>query len=181
MSLHLILGPMFSGKSTRLIQHIRLFRTLRYNIVIIKPDIDKRYSDTSICTHNQDMETCIAIPVDHISNVIETEEYKNADIIMIEEGQFFINLYKNVKHMLDVDKKNIYIAALNGDSNRNLFGEIYMLLPLCHDIEWLTSLCIRCKNGTHAIYSKKMDNNTEQILIASNDKYEAVCLTHYLD
>ena len=52
--LHLILGPMFSGKSTRLIYHIRQFKTLDYPLCIVKPDIDKRYSSNEICTHNLD-------------------------------------------------------------------------------------------------------------------------------
>ena len=180
MSLHLILGPMFSGKSTRLIEHIRAFRTLDYNILVIKPDIDCRYTQNEICTHNQEKESCMVLPIDSIHKLLETDEFKKAKIIIIEEGQFFTNLYETVQEMLDVYQKQIYIAALNGDSKRQLFGDIYKLLPLCYEVEWMKALCIRCKDGTPGIYSKRISHAEEQILVASNDKYEAVCLSHYL-
>jgi thymidine kinase len=180
MSLHLILGPMFSGKSTRLIEHIRAFKTLDYLMMVIKPDIDRRYTETSdICTHNQDKEECYTVPINGLESVFEKEEFKKAKVVMIEEGQFFSGLYSSVLRMLDYEKKHIYITALNGDSQRKLFGEIYLLLPLCSKIEWLQALCIRCKNGTPAIYSKRTSESSEQIYVGSKEQYEAVCFDHY--
>lgn len=180
MSLHLILGPMFSGKSTRLIEHIRAFKTLDYPMMVVKPDIDRRYTETNdICTHNQDKEECYTVPIHDLETILDRHEFKKAKVVMIEEGQFFSNLYKTVLRMLDDEKKHIYITALNGDSQRKLFGEIYLLLPLCTKIEWLQALCIRCKNGTPAIYSKRTSDSSEQIVVGSQDKYEAVCFEHY--
>jgi len=179
MSLHLILGPMFSGKSTRLIEHIRHFKTLEYPIMVIKPDIDTRYTQNSaICTHNQEKESCYSIPIQSLQYVLETSEFKNASVIMIEEAQFFTNLYDVVKEALDIHKKHIYITALNGDSKRQLFGDIHLLLPLCTKINFLQALCIHCKDGTPAIYSKRKVETDEQISVGTNE-YEAVCFKHY--
>ena len=182
MSLHLILGPMFSGKSTRLIQHIRSFKTLEYHICIIKPSIDTRYTTSpELCTHNHETESCLVLPTDGLASVFQLPMYQQAEVVMIEEGQFFTDLYPLVKHMLDIDRKRIYISALNGDSERQLFGDIYKLLPLCHDMEWMTALCKLCKNGTPGVYSKRNEKNDTQIQVASGDVYEAVCLKHYLE
>jgi thymidine kinase len=182
MSLHLILGPMFSGKSTRLIQHIRTFTTLEYTICTIKPDIDTRYTTTNeLCTHNQEKESCLVLPIDGLASVCQLPAYTEAKVVMIEEGQFFTHIYDVVRHMMDVDKKHIYISALNGDSERALFGDIYKLLPLCSHIEWLTALCKSCKDGTPGVYSKRKTRNESQIQVASSDVYEAVCLTHYIE
>ena len=52
--LELIIGPMFSGKSSRLIQIIRKYKVLNKSILVIKPIIDNRYSHNShIITHDQ--------------------------------------------------------------------------------------------------------------------------------
>lgn len=182
MSLNLILGPMFSGKSTRLIQHIRAFKTLEYNILCVKPNIDIRYTkDSELCTHNQEKEECIMLPVNGLQTILGHPDFKSAHVIMIEEGQFFNHLFDVAVHMMDVDKKKVYISALNGDSNRQLFGEIHMLLPYCHHIEWLSALCKSCKDGTPGVYSKCKRPLDQQIQVASEDVYEAVCLTHYLN
>lgn len=178
----MILGPMFSGKSTRLIQHIRTFKTLEYDIFCIKPDIDTRYTiKNEICTHNMDTEACHLIPVDGFGSISSMSEFRTAKIIIIEEAQFFKGLYENIMYWMDTCGKQIYLSALNGDSNRGLFGEIYTLLPLCHSIEWMTALCKSCKDGTPGVYSKrKQIDSTDQVHVASSDVYEAVCHKHYL-
>jgi len=179
MSLHLILGPMFSGKSTRLIQHIRSFKTLGTNICIIKPNIDQRYTSSSeLCTHDKLTESCISLPIDACDAIWELPEYKAASVVMIEEGQFFKHVYDMVYKMMEHEKR-VYVTALNGDSERRLFGDIYRLLPLCHSIEWLTALCIQCKDGTPAVYSKRKVLLKDQIQVAGSDVYEAVCGKHY--
>jgi thymidine kinase len=181
MSLHLILGPMFSGKSTRLINHIRTFTMLEYTVFIIKPDIDKRYTTLpEICTHDQMKHNCHMVPMDAYESILDTPEYKKANVVMIEEGQFFVHIYKLVRHMLDIDKKRIFVTALNGDSQRELFGDIYKLLPLCHTMELLQALCMQCKDGTPAVYSKRKLNFDQQIQVAGNDVYEAVCGKHFI-
>ena len=179
MSLHLILGPMFSGKSTRLIQHIRRCKTLSANICIIKPDIDQRYTTSSeLCTHDKLTESCLSLHIDACDMIWDLPEYKAASVVMIEEGQFFTHVYDMVHTMMEHNKR-IYVTALNGDSERRLFGEIYRLLPLCHSIEWMTALCIQCKDGTPAVYSKRKVVLGEQIKVAGSDVYEAVCGRHY--
>ena len=45
--LEIILGPMFSGKSSRLIQISKKYKTLNQKILIVKPIIDNRYSQKS--------------------------------------------------------------------------------------------------------------------------------------
>jgi len=178
--LHLIIGPMFSGKSTKLIHYIRKHKTLGKSMIIIKPSIDNRYTAESvICTHDLEKENCIMYDKDNLQEIFKHPLYSTTNIIIIEEGQFFSNIYTNVKQMTDVDKKEVYITALNGDSNRELFGEIYKLIPICDNIEYMQALCILCKNGTPGIYTKRLSSNSSQILVGSTAEYQAVCRNHY--
>jgi thymidine kinase len=181
IGLNLILGPMFSGKSTRLIQYIRKYKTLGYSIFCAKPSIDNRYDENHICTHNLEKESCSTFDIDKLDKIFDNQEYQAAKVIMIEEGQFFKNIYTISKRMLDEDHKIIYISALNGDSNRELFGEIYKLLPLASNIKFLKALCMDCKDGSLAMYSKRNSEIKDQIVVASGDVYKAVCYYHYFN
>jgi thymidine kinase len=176
--LNLIIGPMFSGKSTKLIQYIKKYKTLNKKLMVIKPSLDNRYTELSdICTHDMQTQNCIMIDKDKLSEIITDKDYLQTDIIMIEEGQFFTNLYLNIIQMLN-DNKTIFISALNGDSNQELFGEIYKLISICDNIEFLQALCLDCADGTPAIFSKRLSSNQDQILVAGADEYKAVCRYH---
>ena len=183
MSLHAILGPMFASKTSTLLAYIRSYTILGYPMMVIKPDIDVRYTVNKISSHNQDTEECVCVPIDGLHTLRDKEEFVNAKVIFIEEAQFFSELYTFIQYCLDDCRKVIYITALNGDSKRQLFGEIYKLLPLCTKVEWLQALCIQCKNGTPGVYSKRIESQdaNEQIVVGSTDRYEAVCLEHYLE
>lgn len=182
MSLHLILGPMFSKKSKRLLEYIRESKIVEYDVMSIKPSNDIRYTDKHvICTHDKETEPCHMVPINQLESIYELEEFKKAKIIFIEEGQFFKGLYEAVMYMMDKCNKKIYISALNGDSQRKPFGEINQLLSLAHHIEWMTALCIKCKDGTKGIYSKAKIVLADQIHVGSAEEYDAVCLKHYLE
>ena len=45
--LELILGPMYSGKTTRLIEHYRAYKYIGKNIVVINYSLDTRYRVSS--------------------------------------------------------------------------------------------------------------------------------------
>jgi thymidine kinase len=183
MSLTLILGPMFSGKSSRLIELIRLYKTLDYNMLIIKPDIDSRYDSTSIATHTRDTESCITVPRSSLSDMKTHDALRSVRVIAIDEGQFFTGLYDFVRYCLDECRLHIYVAGLAGDASRSPFGEIISLVPICTKIEWLQALCIQCKDGTPGVYSKRIgitSTNESQIQVGNQDKYESVCHKHFM-
>jgi len=172
--LELILGPMFSGKSSRLIQIIRKHRTLNQKILIIKPIIDNRYSNTSyIVTHDKVTEPCISCSnLDSVTNIID-----NYDIILIEEGQFFPDIYEYGIEWCET--KSVYIAGLNGDANKELFGNLYKLISHADEIIFLKALCKTCNDGTPAIFSKKMITNNNLIEVGGAELYSAVCRKHF--
>lgn len=179
--LEMIIGPMFSGKSTELINIIRKYKTLNTNMMIIKPSIDNRYTNNNeIHTHNHDKEKCITYGVNELSNVFNDPHYADIRLIAIEEGQFFMDIYEVVKKMTDEDNKIVYITALNGDFNRQLFGDIYKLLPLCDNIKFMQALCVLCNDGTVGVYSKRLSRDNAQVLVAGADEYQAVCRNHFL-
>jgi thymidine kinase len=178
MSLKLILGCMFSGKSTEIIRIINRLDTINVKYLLIKPQIDKRYSSNMVCTHNFMQRGCTSCR--DLLPLLETEDYSKSDYIIIEEAQFFEDLEEFVKKVVDEDKKKVIVAGLDGDSNRENFGQIHKLLPLCDDIIKLKALCAVCKNGTEGIFSKRIVDDDKQMCIGALDKYIAVCRKCFL-
>ena len=75
---------------------------------------------------------------------------------------------------------NVFIVGLDGDFNRNKFGEILDLIPYADTCTKIHSLCKICKDGTPGIFSKRINNCKDQTQIGANDTYIPVCRQHYL-
>ena len=70
-------------------------------------------------------------------------------MILINEGQFFENLYNNIHNWVDIHKKHVYICGLDGDFKRKPFGNFLNLIPLSDKVTKLTSCCKNCKKFYH--------------------------------
>jgi len=173
----IIMGCMFSGKSTELIRLINRYKALDKNILIINHISDDRYKKNSIVTHNKVSINCTSL--ENLSNVSKMNEYEALDVIVIEEAQFFEDLYDFVVSACDNDNKIILIGGLDGDSDRNEFGDIIKLIPKCDSVKKLYALCSLCKDGTHACFTKRLVENKSQVLIGVNE-FIPVCRYHYL-
>ena len=178
MSLELIIGCMYSGKSSELMRRVKRLQTIEQSYIIYNSLIDTRYGNSGVHTHNN-----THIPSHMIYNLVgqlDKQQFKQATTIFIEEGQFFTDLYEFVKIAVEDHNKHVIVIGLDGDSDRNNFGQIHKLIPLCDDITKLKALCSICKDGTSGIFSKKIVDSDMQVLVGSTDKYMAVCRSCYL-
>ena len=175
--LHIIFGPMFSGKTTELINQINSLKIYKKNILIINSEKDNRISQNYIKTHNNIKYE--AIKYEELTDEILNDIINKYDTICIDEAQFFTNLLKFVSILLKYDKY-IIVAGLNGDSKQEKFGYIPDLIPLCNKITKLSAVCNICNDGTPADFTKLKDNinKDKQILIGDNSIYMAVCRKH---
>ena len=190
--LEIILGCMFSGKSTRLVEIYKQCKFCNINVAVINHSMDNRYYNELLSTHDQIKIPCIKTEclfdlwTEHIDldDNIETmprikDKFKVAtsNVILINEGQFFPDLEEFVKKLLEYGKK-VYVCGLDGDFERKKFGQILDLIPLCDKVTKLTSLCSLCKNGNLGIFSKRITSEKAQTIVGS-DNYIPVCRTCY--
>jgi thymidine kinase len=191
--LELFVGPMFSGKTTKIIEKYNKFKFLNIKTMIINHTSDIRYANNSVTNH--DLTSIPSTMVNNLFDIINNDElynkFKICDVILIDEGQFFSDLYEWVKFVIDNYNKKIYISGLDGDINRNKFGHIIDLVPLCDKITKFKSLCSICKNGAKAIFTIKINENKitnninvnnegNTILVGGAETYRAVCRSCYL-
>jgi thymidine kinase len=168
--LEIIIGPMFSGKTSRLVEIYKQYKFCDIPVIVINHSFDNRYHEDLLSTHDKIMIPCI-----RISKLfdINSSQLEDIEIILINEGQFFEDLYTWVELMLKQNKK-IYICGLDGDFERKKFGKILDLIPLCDKVTKLSSLCGICKNGTSGIFSMRITQEKEQTVIGY-DNYIPVC------
>ena len=169
--LELILGSMFSGKTSKLLEIYKECNFCNIPVSIINHSFDKRYHESMMSTHDKSMAPCLQVM--ELNELKDNTTLLNSDVILINEGQFFTDLYEFTVTMLNNNKK-IYICGLDGDFERRKFGYILDLIPLCDKVIKLTSLCSKCKNGTPGIFSMRLSSETEQTVIGS-DNYIPVC------
>ena len=167
--IELIIGPMFSGKSTRLIGLIRKYTYKAKKTIMIKFFADKRYTDKSeVVTHD-------LLKYDSIDckNLREHfDKIKSYDVIGIDEGQFFPDLVE-VCEELALMKKTVIVAALNGDFRMEPFPVVAKLISKADKIKLLKAYCFNCHKD--AKFTLRTIQSNETVLIGAGEAYKPAC------
>lgn len=185
MSLELILGPMFAGKSSAACQILHRNAVIRRPTLAVTSFLDTRYTtEAAIVSHNK--ESFPATAVKNLMPLLEDPTFKDARCILIEEAQFFSDLKEFVLKAVDEHKKEVICIGLDGDSERRPFGQILDLIPYADKFTKLTALCLICGDGTPAIFTFRKPGNacaggSGQISVGGADQYEPVCRRHYIE
>tara|TARA_E500000331_G_scaffold344483_1_gene380808 strand:+ start:15030 stop:15722 length:693 start_codon:yes stop_codon:yes gene_type:complete len=188
--LELIIGPMFSGKTSRLLEIHKKCKISNIECVIINHSSDNRYSNNAtVLSHSKEKAPCILL--DNLYSIVNnmacedkhdiTKQLCKSKVILINEGQFFDDIKESVMLLVEQYNKIVYVCGLDGDFKRSTFGNLLTLIPLCDKIEKLPSLCKKCCNGNKAIFSHRTSKNLCQKLIGGQDEYLPLCRKCYLE
>jgi thymidine kinase len=183
---------MYSGKTSRLVEVYKQCKFCNIPVAVINHSIDDRYDEELLSTHDQIKIPCIKTEklfdiwshdiqleenIEKTSRVGDKFKVATSSVILINEGQFFPDLFEFVNELLKAEKK-VYVCGLDGDFERKKFGTILDLIPFCDKVSKLTSLCSLCKDGTPGIFSMRLTKETSQTLVGS-DNYIPVCRKCY--
>ena len=178
MRLEIVIGPMFSGKSTELIRRCSRYKAVGRAVCIINHSLDARCGDNMVQTHTNVKHS--AIKRSSLSGVFG-DKASVPDVIGIDEAQFFEDLYAFVQEMEGTNTV-IIIAGLDGDFMRRPFGDILTCIPLCDEITKLNAMCTECADGTPGIFSKRCKSTCIDIVhVGASSEYKSVCRMHYND
>jgi thymidine kinase len=176
----IITGPMFSGKSTMLLQYADYYKSKgKKKVYYIKPEIDTRHID---CIQSRNDYVTFANSFPTNMNINDYSEYLDAfkqykmDVVIIDEAQFFGNWIIDFVFKCNLGGTDVIIAGLDMDSFGNPFGYMGGLMCIADDIEKLTAVCSVCANI--AQFTMKLNDNPDVISIGGDEKYEPRCEKH---
>jgi thymidine kinase len=164
--IEVICGGMFSGKTEELIRRAKRAHIAGQNVVIVKPAIDNRYSDTDVVSHDES--ALPGITVDTADQIILLTSA--AKVVCIDEAQFFDNRIVDVANSLANDGKRIILAGLDMDFEGKPFEPMPHLLAIAEYVTKLHAICV--ESGMIANFSQRVVENTDTILVGEKDSYE---------
>jgi len=91
IELNLILGSMFSGKSSMLIQKISEYEAIGKKTLLINSALDTRCAKNEIKTHSNKIKK--GLKVNKLMQLLKNKQFLEAEIIGIDEANFFGDLY----------------------------------------------------------------------------------------
>ncbi len=171
--IEMVCGPMFSGKTEELIRRLVRAQIAKQKVAIFKPRLDNRYSEEYIVSHND--RKIKSIIIDHPEEILE-HAYE-AEVIGVDEAQFFDTSIIRVCRELANAGKRVVIAGLEKDYRGEPFGPMPGLLVEAEYITKVLAICVRC--GEPANFSQRICSETGQVLVGESDKYEARCRNCY--
>ena len=176
VTLEIIMGPMFSGKTELLIkkyntckEHLEQEQIIAYNYYK-----DTRYGDNKIISHNSNQ--IPSINIETLSKIFEDSQFSKRTHIFINEAQFFPDLKVSIIKLVEEYNKNVVICGLDSDFKREKFGDMWDLIPHADYIVKLKGCCNDCNKPS--LFTCRITNEKGQQVIGV-ENYIPLCRNCY--
>ena len=176
-SLVVIVGPMYSGKTSELISFIEIYSLGKKKIKAFKPKIDFRYNNTQITSHSKSAVDAIAIAQ---PREILTYLEGNEKAVFIDEIQFLDETLREVVLEMVESGIDVYCAGLDLSFKAEPFIVTALLMAHADNIIKKKAVCHECGEYNGTLTYKIVGNGDEIIDIGGFDKYIAVCRDCYI-
>lgn len=167
--IEVICGSMFSGKTEELIRRLKRAKFAKQNVEIFKPNIDTRYSEADVVSHDSNAIRCT--PVTSSGNILLMSS--EVDVIGIDEAQFFDNNLPEVCNKLADMGIRVIVAGLDMDFRGNPFGPMPQLMACAEYVTKVHAICMKCGNLAH--YSHRTINAEKLVVLGETESYEPLC------
>jgi thymidine kinase len=173
--IEVIVGSMFSGKTEELIRRLTRARIAKQNVEIFKPEIDKRYDEQNVVSHNAN--SIRSIPVQNSSQIMLY--IGGMDVVGIDEAQFFDDDLPEVCNYIANQGIRVVVAGLDMDFSGKPFGPIPALMATAEYVTKVHAICMRCGDLAH--YSHRTTASEKLVLLGEKDNYEPLCRKCYTE
>ena len=166
--IEIICGSMFSGKTEELIRRAKRVKLAKQKIKIFKPKEDIRFKKKKIVSHNENFLKSKII--ERPSEILKFSQ--TAQVIGIDEAQFFSDEIIEVCNKLANDGKRVIVAGLDMDYKGKPFGPMPNLMAIAEYVTKLHAICT--KTGKMANYTNRKVDDKNLIMVGDKNKYEAL-------
>ena len=174
--IEVISGCMFAGKTEELIRRINVLSYAKQNIIVFKPKIDNRYSDSEIVSHSGAKVPCLV--VEKAQDILKKIE-ADTEVVAIDEVQFFDKDIVEVCEYLADKGIRVMVAGLDKDFRGESFGVMPELLTRAEFVTKLTAVCAKC--GAPATRTQRLVNGKPAgfedpiVMVGADESYEPRC------
>jgi len=178
---HVICGCMFCGKTDEMLRLLRRFSIAGRRVILVKPRLDTRTDEATVVSRSGAQHRAVAVEG---AGDIEAA-VGEADIVAIEEGQFFDDALPEVVERLADAGKQVLVTGLDRDFRGIPFGPMPRLMALADQVTKLTAICVVC--GEPATRTQRLIDgvpapaDSPLIVIGGmgDETYEARCRLHH--
>ena len=167
--IEVICGSMFSGKTEELLRRLKRAKFANQRVEIFKPQIDTRYHDTLIVSHDENH--IQSNPVGVAENILLYAS--EVDVVGIDEAQFFDDRLPEVCNILAEKGIRVIVAGLDMDFKGQPFGPMPALMASAEFVTKVHAICVRC--GNPAGYSFRLVDNDKTVMLGEKQEYEPRC------
>ena len=167
--IEVVCGSMFSGKTEELIRRLKRAQFAGQKIEIFKPDVDVRYDDEEVISHDEN--AISSTPVESSGNILILSNA--AEVVGIDEAQFFDVELVNVCNQLANMGKRVIVAGLDMDYKGRPFGPMPGLMAIAEYVTKVHAICVNC--GSLANHSYRVTGSDKLIELGETNEYKPLC------
>lgn len=177
--IELVIGPMFSEKTTEVISRVRRAALANQAAVIIKYRGDRRYEDGAVVATHADTRQGSTPGSETVApvRIVTADTLSEVDVselvVGVDEGQFYPDLVECCERWA-AEGRRVIVAALDGDFARRPFGRVCDLVPLCESVEKRRGVCMVCRRRDSA-FTQRIGHSTALVEIGARESYRTVC------
>ncbi|MFT5970191.1 MAG: thymidine kinase [Flavobacteriales bacterium] len=164
-----ICGSMFSGKTEELIRRLKRAQIARQKVEIFKPQVDTRYSEDEIVSH--DSKSIRSTVIDTAGQLVLLAD--QVDVVGIDEAQFFDDdIIVSVNKLANAGVR-VIVAGLDMDFKGRPFGPMPGLMAIAEFVTKVHAICQQCGNLAH--YSFRKSTEKQKVILGSQEMYQPLC------
>ena len=171
--IEVVCGSMFSGKTEELIRRLRRAQFANLKIAIFKPEIDNRYSDVEVVSH--DFHKITSKPIKDAAAMLDIDD--DVRVVGVDEAQFFGDNLVEVAQELADRGVRVIVAGLDMDFQGKPFGPMPALCAIADEVTKVHAICVKC--GALAYISHRLVANDKRVLLGEQMEYEPLCRECY--
>jgi thymidine kinase len=179
---------MSSGKTDELLRLLRRAEYARRRILLVRPDVDDRTPTDYAESRSKARYPSMVVPRNEPVQVLSLARERDADLVGIEEAQFFDDSLIHAVETLRRSGRHVIASGLNLDFAGRPFGSMPELLARADEVTMLSAICVVC--GETATRTQRLVGGRPAavddplIVIGGFDTpavetYEARCLRHH--
>jgi thymidine kinase len=171
--IEVICGSMFSGKTEELIRRLKRAQFAKQRVEIFKPEVDKRYDDDEVVSHNDNRIRSTPVPSSSNIRLLAND----VDVVGIDEAQFFDDEIVAVCNDLANRGVRVIVAGLDMDFKGKPFGPMPALMATAEYVTKVHAVCTHTGNLANYSFRKTLSENL--VLLGETQEYEPLSRAAY--